>query len=108
MLRKSFFVLQHVFYKRNFLFDISKGKEYFGVGPGKLGGITNLNSFYQTENLVGVQSGKTASGSENLLSVWNISGAKEAPIAIIVLDSENATTDTQNLLNWVRDNFEVL
>lgn len=101
-------VLQHVFYKRSFLFDISKGKEYFGVGPGKLGGITNLNSFYKSENLIGVQGGKIASGGENLFSIWNISGSKEAPVAIIVLDSENATLDTENILNWVKNNFEVL
>ena len=103
-----FKVLQHVFYKRSFLFDISKGKEYFGVSPDKLGGITNLNSLYKAESLIGVQGGKTTSGSENLLSVWKINGAKELPLAIIILGSENATADTQNLLNWVKDNFEVL
>lgn len=100
--------LQHVLYKRSFLFDISRGKEYFGVGPGKLGGITNLNSFYQSDDLVGVQGGKTASGSENLFSVWNIGDARKVPIAIIILGSEDSTADTQNLLNWVLDNFEVL
>ncbi len=103
-----FKILQHVLYKRSFLFDISKGKEYFGVGPGKLGGITNLNSFYQSDDLVGAQGGKTASGSENLFSVWNMGGAKKVPVAIIVLGSEDAAADTQNLLDWVRDNFEVL
>lgn len=100
--------LQHVFYKRSFLFDISKGKEYFGVGPGKLGGITNLNSFYKDESLIGVQGGKSASGGENLFSVWKIKNAKEVPVVVIVLDSENAAADSQNLINWVRDNFEVL
>lgn len=100
--------LQHVFYKRSFLFDISKGKEYFGIGPGKLGGITNLNSFYRDENLIGAQGGKNASGGENLFSVWTIKGGKDVPVAIVVLDSENAAADSQNLLNWVKDNFEVL
>ncbi len=101
-------VLQHVFHKRSFLFDISKGKEYFGVGPGKFG-ISNLNSFYDEADLVGIQGGKLPSGHGNMMSVWWISGGgKSVPVAVVVLGSEDAASDTKNLLDWVRGNFEVL
>lgn len=101
-------ILQHVFHKRSFLFDISKGKEYFGVGPGKFG-INNLNSFYDEADLIGIQGGKLPSGHSNMMSAWRVYGnGKWVPVAFVVLSSEDAASDTKNLLDWVRGNFEVL
>lgn len=100
--------LQQVLYKRSFLFDIAKGKKYFDVGPEKLGGISNLNSFSQEAGTIGSQSGKVASGQENAFVVQSIAGAKNnVPVAVIVMGSEDATADAQNILDWVKNNFTV-
>ena len=105
-------LLQYIYYKRPFLFDISKGMVFENVGLIKIGdtiNITNLknvNEFIERSDLIGVKNGETNAARQTLATVWNIHTALgDVPVAIIVLGSENRKRDTEIILNWLKNNF---
>jgi len=102
-------LLQYIYYKRNFIFDITKGKKFINFGPVELHTITNFNDFYENENLLGAKTGKTNKAKETLATVWNFKTPKgDVPISIIVFGSDNRRADVQKLVDWVRGNFKIL
>ncbi len=108
-------LLQYIYYKRPFLFDISKGVAFENVGLIKIGdtinipNLKNFNEFFENPDLIGVKNGETGAAKQTLATVWNIHAAQgDVPVAIIVLGSENRKSDTDILLKWLKDNFEIL
>ncbi len=108
-------LLQYIYYKRSFLFDISRGVAFENVGLIKIGdtinipNLKNVNEFIGNSDLIGVKNGETGVTGQTLTTVWNIHTAQgDMPIAIIVLESENSKSDTDILLKWLKNNFEVL
>jgi hypothetical protein len=108
-------LLQYIYYKRPFIFDISKGIAFENVGLIQLGDtipITNLgnvNEFIGSPDLIGVKNGETSSARQTMATVWNIHTSEgDVPVAIIVLGSEDRKRDTETLLRWLKENFAVL
>lgn len=108
-------LLQYIYYKRPFLFDIGKGVAFENVGLIKIGdtinipNLKNVNEFIGDPDLIGVKNEETSVAKQTLVTVWNIRTAQgDVPVAIIVLGSENRKNDTDILLKWLKDNFAVL
>jgi len=108
-------LLQYIYYKRRFIFDISKGKEFENVGLVKIGDtisirdLKNFNEFFEEPDLIGMQNGETSAARQTIATAWNIHTLQgDVPIGIIVLGSDNRVGDTKNLLKWVKDNFDTL
>jgi D-alanyl-D-alanine carboxypeptidase len=101
---------RYILEKRKFLFDISKGKNYLTFGPINLGGLKNYNEFVENDKLIGVKNGQTKAAGQVLLTVWNFRGGEnktEKRIAVIVLGSEDRKKDTEILIDWLKNNFEL-
>lgn len=108
-------LLQYVYYKRPFLFDISKGVAFENVGLIKIGdtinipNLKNFNEFIDNPDLIGVKNGETGAARQTMATVWNIRAAQgDVPVAIVVLGSENRKNDTEILLKWLKNNFASL
>lgn len=108
-------LLQYIYYKRPFLFDISKGVAFENVGLIKIGDTVNIsdlqnfNEFIGSSDLIGVKNGETSAAGQTIATAWNIHTAQgQVPVAIIVLGSEDRKKDTDILLNWLNGNFSVL
>jgi len=108
-------LLQYIYYKRPFLFDITKGVAFENVGLIKIGDtvpipdLKNVNEFIGDPDLIGVKNGETTAARQTMATVWNVHTAGgDVPIAIVVLGSENRKGDTEVLLRWLKANFAVL
>lgn len=108
-------LLQYIYYKRPFLFDIGKGIAFENVGLIKIGdtinipNLKNFNEFIDNPDLIGVKNGETSAALQTMATVWSIHTAQgDVPVAIVVLGSENRKNDTDILLKWLKDNFAVL
>lgn len=107
-------LLQYIFYKRHFLFDISKGKVFENVGLVKIGDtinisdLKNFNEFSHDPDLIGMKNGETSAAKQTMATAWNIRTPEgDVPVGIVVLGSGDRAQDTQSLLNWLKNNFEV-
>lgn len=105
-------LLQYVYYKRPFLFDISRGVVFDAVGSIAVGNtvpidnLQNVNEFVGRPDLIGVKNGETSATDQTMISVWNVHTEKgNVPMAIIVLGSEDRKGDTEVLLQWVKDSY---
>ena len=88
-------LLQYIYFKRPFLFDIGKGMTVENVGFIKVGdtidikNLKNFNEFVDEPDLVGVKNGETTAARQTMATVWNIHTASgTVPVAIVVLGSE--------------------
>ncbi len=108
-------LLQYIYYKRPFIFDIGKGVIFENVGllkigdTIKVGDLKNFNEFIDEVDLIGVKNGETSVARQTIATVWNIHTPQgNVPVAIVVLGSENRKMDTDILLRWFKENFMVL
>ena len=108
-------LLQYIYYKRPFIFDIGRGMEFGRNGLIKIGDsisigdLANFNEFSGETDLIGMKNGETKMAGQTMASVWNIhTPSGDVPVSIIVLNSENRYSDTKNLLNWLKSNYETL
>ncbi|MDP2593560.1 MAG: L,D-transpeptidase family protein [bacterium] len=108
-------LLQYVYFKRSFLFDISKGIVFDRVGLIRIGdtiktdNLKNFNDFTDNRDLIGVKGGEGESFSGVLATVWQIHTQNgDLPVSVVVLDSEDRKKDTEDLLKWLKDNYEVV
>jgi hypothetical protein len=107
-------LLNYIFYKRHFIFDITKGIVPKNSGLVEVGdtigilSLENFNEFSDNLELIGMKNGETTVAKQTMASVWNIkTPSGNVPISIIVLGSENRKLDTENLLNWIKNNYIV-
>jgi lipoprotein-anchoring transpeptidase ErfK/SrfK len=108
------YLLQYTYFKRHFIFGITKGKLSNSVGYISLGDtvaigeLKNENVLTEEPNLVGVIQSDVTGETQTLATVWNIiTEDREVPVAIVLLDSKNAEQDTKTLYTWVTENFIV-
>lgn len=106
-------LLHYIYYKRKFIFDISKGKTFSNVGIIRIGDtidideLLNYNELYDKSGLIGIKNGETTAAGQTMASVWNIeTPTGGVPVGIIVLGSEDRASDTTVLLSWVKEHFE--
>ena len=100
-------LLQYIYFKRHFLFNISKGEDYQIYSGVHSTDLANFNEFADDSRLVGMKNGETTAAKQTLASVWEFSSPNgPVPVAIIVLGSDNREVDTKELLKWVESNVE--
>jgi D-alanyl-D-alanine carboxypeptidase/lipoprotein-anchoring transpeptidase ErfK/SrfK len=107
-------LLQYIYFKRPFLFDITKGVVFDRVGAIPIGdtipvqGLQNFNEFANEKDLIGMKNGQTGAARQTLASVWNLQTPEgDVPVGIIVLGSDDRKKDTQLLLDWVKNTYAV-
>lgn len=99
-------LLKYIYFKRRFLFDVSKGESYRTYSGLHTTELTNFSQFASDTRLVGLTTGTSTPADRNLASVWEFpSPSGPVPVAIVVLGSGNAATDTKALLGWVEKNI---
>ncbi|MBI5733307.1 L,D-transpeptidase family protein [Candidatus Jorgensenbacteria bacterium] len=99
---------RYILDKRQFLFDISRGKDYPVFGSNVFKGIANYNEFHDSPGIIGVKNGTSDAARETLLSVWRFKQAEEYRTFIVaVLGSEDRKTDTDRLVNWLTKSFRL-
>jgi D-alanyl-D-alanine carboxypeptidase len=108
-------LLQYIYYKRRFILDITKGKVFENVGTVNIGDtvgigyLKNFNEFAADPDLIGMKNGETSAAKQTIATLWNIhTPSGDVPVAIIVLGSESRVQDTEKLLGWLKDNFEII
>ncbi len=105
-------LLRYIYYKRPFLFEISRGVIFENIGLLRIGNtipikdLRNVNEFIDRPDLIGVKNGKTTAAGETMTTVWNVPSPQgSVPVAIIVLGSTDRGKDTLLLHTWLTDNF---
>ncbi len=108
-------LIYYIYHKRRFLFDISRGEVFEYAGIAKIGDtldipkLKNFNEFAKEPDLIGMKNGETSAAGQTIATVWNLKTAQgNTPVAIIILNSQNRVKDMDNLLRWLKNNFEVL
>ena len=101
-------LLRYTYFKRKFIFDIGKGEQDYRFSGRKLDNLENYNEFKDDKNLVGMKNGETTAAGQTLAGVWEFESADgKIPVGIIVLGSTDRVKDTQALLNWLKQNFNL-
>lgn len=101
-------LLNYIYFKRKFLFDITRGEQSYIFAGRKLDNLANYNEFANDKNLVGMKNGETEAAGQTLAGVWEFENSDgKIPVGIIVLGSTNRVKDTQALLNWLKQNFNL-
>ena len=100
-------LLQYIYYKRRFLFDITKGKSYDTFGSTNFGELKNFNEFVSDVRLIGLKNGKTRAAGETIAGVWEFETPEgKVPVAIITLGSTDRKADAAALLAWTEAHME--
>ncbi|MDO8516306.1 MAG: L,D-transpeptidase family protein [bacterium] len=100
---------RYIFEKRNFIYKISKGEKYADMSPTAFVGLYNLNDFHNDPDLAGSKIGETKAAKQTSVVVWNFNTpAGRAPVAVIVLGSDDQSKDQQTILDWLTKNFEIV
>ena len=107
-LKNVFRLAKYILEKRQFLYDISKGEDYYVFGPTSFGHIETYNEFHNNPRLVGAKNGQSESAGKTYASVWKFK-VNDQPrhIFIGILGSENRQKDVREILSWLENNFEV-
>jgi serine-type D-Ala-D-Ala endopeptidase (penicillin-binding protein 7) len=101
-------LLRYTYFKRKFLFDISKGEQDYRFEGRKLDNLQNFNELVGLNNLVGIKNGETKAAGQTLAGVWEFNTSEgKIPIGIVVLDSTNRAKDAEILLNWLKQAFDL-
>jgi D-alanyl-D-alanine carboxypeptidase len=100
-------LMKYIADKRNFIFDITKGKRLVIFSEGELSHIQNYNEFASDARLIGMKNGKTSGAGESLGAVFLLKSPAggEHRIFVGVLKSENRKTDIEKLLSWTESSF---
>mgnify|MGYP001557976050 FL=1 len=88
--------------KKSFIFDITRRPtKKLVADSGNIYSFNNFNVFSNSADFVGGKVGQTAAAQETMISVFSIP-VNEVPrrVAIIVLKSDDYTTDTTKLVEW--------
>jgi hypothetical protein len=103
-----FLFAKYIYNNRSFVLRISAGKlNSSAYGAPIFKDLRNFNVFSGNPEFVGGKVGKSTDAKETMLSIFeiNVNGEKR-PVAIIVLGSEDAGRDVQNILDYVKNTYE--
>ena len=105
-------LLTYLYFKRPFIYEITRGKIADSVGFIALGDtiaietLENTNYLFEEPELIGVKSSFDDAGVGDMTTVWNLgTETKQIPIAITVLDTPDQKKDTEILWKWFKDNY---
>lgn len=101
-------LLRYTYFKRKFIFDISKGQQDYRFEGRKLDNLKNFNELIDANDLVGIKNGETTAALQTLAGVWEFDSPEgKIPVGIVVLGSTDRNKDTKTLLNWLKQNFNL-
>jgi len=107
-LKDIFKLAKYTLEKRKFLYDITKGEDYYVFGPISFANIDTYNEFHDNSQLVGAKNGQTEAAGETYASVWKLNkDGQTRYIFIGVLGSENRRKDVERILEWLKGNFDL-
>ncbi|MFA5997642.1 MAG: L,D-transpeptidase family protein [Candidatus Paceibacterota bacterium] len=97
-------LLQYVYFKRAFIYKVTKGLPYRIYSGEHSTSLSNQNILVDDKRLVGIQQTHSA-GGETVASVWEVATPSGVvPMAIVLAGSKNAEEDTKKLFEWVENN----
>jgi len=106
-LKDLYFLAKYLYFNRQFILDITRGKIYHHLITKNFEDLKNLNCFFGNENFVGGKIGKTSEAGETSLSILEIDfKGEKRPIVIIVLGSSNACEESEKILDWIKNSFQ--
>ena len=101
-------LLRYTYFKRKFIFNVSKGEQDYRFEGRKLDNLKNYNELIDLDNLVGIKNGETKAAGQTLAGVWEFDTKYgKIPIAIIILGSKDRVEDAEALLNWFKQSYEI-
>ena len=101
-----FSLARYLLDSRSWLLNITKGKIYEDFGEITLGNLKNFNLFYDDPSFVGGKVGATPIARKTGVFIFDLEvKGEERPVAIIILKSEDNKKDTEEILNWLRENL---
>ncbi len=104
-----FNLAKYLYYNRSFVLHLSIGKENrVAYGPRRYSNLQNLNLILGTSGMVGGKTGLSSSAGDSIFAVFETEiDGKKRPVAVIVLGSSDAKSDTRSLLKYIKDNFSL-
>lgn len=101
-------LLRYTYFKRKFIFDISKGEQDYRFEGRRLDNLQNFNELIDTETLVGMKNGETKAALQTLAGVWEFdSGDGKIPVGIVVLGSTDRKKDAESLIDWLKKSYDL-
>ena len=99
-----YYLAQYLLNNRYWLLEISKGKVYDDFGEVYFRNLENPNIFVKNPDFIGGTLDATYSNNNNnALLLFNLKINEEIrPIVIILLNSGNSKTDTDNIMDWLQ------
>jgi D-alanyl-D-alanine endopeptidase (penicillin-binding protein 7) len=83
----------------------SKSLNVKDLSKNKIKTIYNTHPFVGEKKFLGGKTGQTDFALQNLVSIFLI---KQRPVLFLVMGSKDRTDDTQKILNWFNENFQVV
>jgi hypothetical protein len=104
-----FLLAKYLYYNRSFVLHMSMNKENRAAyGPPKYRNLQNLNLIPGITGMLGGKTGLSSSAGDSMLAVFEIEiDGRKRPVVFIVLGSDNAKNDVENLLQYVENNFSL-
>jgi len=105
-----FNLAKYLYNNRSFVLKVTSGQlKNSAYGTPIFSDLENFNLFANDPNFVGGKIGKTEAAGETMLTIFNLKfGDTERPIAVIVLNSKDLTSDIETILGYVENNFGVV
>ncbi|HEY4493099.1 MAG TPA: L,D-transpeptidase family protein [Candidatus Paceibacterota bacterium] len=103
-----FALAKYISNNRSFVLGISSGRiQTSAYGESQFKNLKNFNDFAGTATFAGGKVGKTIAAGETGLYLFDITiGESKRRIAVILLGSQDRKKDAQELLDFVRENFQ--
>ena len=101
-----FILSKYIYSNKSFIFKLTAGNlDYSFYDQPIFSDLENFNKI-NTPEFFGGEVGKSSSGKESMISVFEIQkDGNTRPISIIVLESDDAKKDTEIIFNYLKDSF---
>ncbi len=100
-------LIQYIYNQKHFIIDISAGKKLPDIyTTGEFSGLANFNDVKGLDNFLGGKIGETTAAKQTSVTLHTIEvkGATRV-VAIIILGSENRTSDVTALMQYATERF---
>ncbi len=105
-LKDLFQLAKYLYFNRQFILNITKGKKYNYLMSRNFPKLENFNCFANDKDFIGGKIGQTKAAGETMLAIFEIDfNNQKRPIFIAVLHSQDACKEVSLLKNWLKNNF---
>ncbi len=104
-----FMLAKYIYNNRSFIFKLTSGSiTNSAYGSSGFANLSNFNDFVGRDFFFGGKNGKANVARESSLSVFELPvNNDKRPIVFIVLYSQNASSDSENLINQIMSNLPI-